>query len=178
MNRRKFLIGSGALAAAGATGLGTGAFTNVRANRSVDVDVADDAAAFLALVGKDTPNGAEYVDEDGTAGALSLDFSETEAGGQGLNRDATTTIEDLFEIRNQGTQEVVVGIADTPDAMSFHAGEFSLNHDSPGEEDDDLPRLESGEALDVGVVFDGIEHDLSELEDFEGSVTIHAYVDE
>ncbi|MFC6758048.1 MULTISPECIES: hypothetical protein [Haloarcula] len=185
MNRRKFIIGTGAFTAAGTAAIGTGAFTSVEAKRTLDVSVADDTDALLALVPKETPNSEEYVEVDETTGTLSLDFTETEAGGQGLNRNADTVIDDLFEIRNQGTQEVVVGITDTPDGMSFYAAEddivpsggLSLNQESVGGETGGLPRVSPGKALTrVGVRFQGLENDLSSLESFDGSVTINAYV--
>ena len=187
MERRKFVIGLGSLAAGGAAAMGSGAFTSVEADRSIEVDVADDADAFLALEGKDTPNGNEYVEDDGTDGTLSLDFSETEIGGEGLNQDADTIIRDLFEIKNQGTQDVYVGITDIPEGMSFYADEdevvppegITLNQDSTGAGSGDLPVLEPGEALTrVGAVFYGLDNDLSNLEDFDGTITINAYTED
>jgi len=48
-NRRKFIAGLGALATGSAAAVGTGAFTSVSAERSVTIDTADDAYAFLRL---------------------------------------------------------------------------------------------------------------------------------
>ena len=192
MERRKFVVGLGALAAGGAAAAGSGAFTSVEADRNVEVDVADDSDAFLALEGKDTPNGNEYVDDDGTDGTLSLDFSETTEGGDGLNQNADTIIRDLFEIQNQGTQEVVVGVTDLPDGMSIYADEddvvppegITLNQDAQGEGSDDLPRLDTGEALTrVGVIF-RVDDELGDggpadaLEDFDGTITVNAYTED
>ena len=195
MERRKFTIGLGALATGSAAAIGTGAFTSVEADRSIQVDVADDADAFLALEGKDTPNGNEYVEDDGTDGTLSLDFSETEESGAdgGLNQNADTIIRDLFEIQNQGTQEVVVGVTDLPDGMSIYADEDSevvgengitLNQDSTGAGSSNLPRLGVGESLErVGVIF-RVDDELGDggvadaLEDFDGTITINAYTED
>ena len=55
VNRRKFLIGAGSFAAATAGAIGTGAFSNVLADRSVSVNVPNDAAAY---VGMDASTGA------------------------------------------------------------------------------------------------------------------------
>jgi len=191
MRRRKFTIGLGALAAGSAAAVGTGAFTSVEAGRSVEIDVADDADSFLALEGKDTPNGNEYVEDDGTDGTLALDFSETELG-DGLNQDAETIIRDVFEIANQGTQEVVIGVTDLPDGMSIYADEddvvppegVTLSQDSTGAGSENLPRLEAGEALErVGVIF-RVDDELGDggpadaLENFDGSITINAYTED
>jgi hypothetical protein len=112
MERRKFIIGAGSLAAGGAAALGSGAFTSVSANRGIQVDTADDADAFLAIEADNTENANEYVDTDD--GTISLDFTNTNnsgypGGGSGVNKNATTVFDDLLNITNQGTQTVIVG---------------------------------------------------------------------
>jgi hypothetical protein len=104
MERRKFLIGAGSLAAGSAAGIGTGAFTSVSAERSVSVAVAKDSNAYLALEPTD-----ERASLDGD-GQLQLDFSSSNNGAMGLNRDARTAFTDLFKIKNQGDNPVYVGV--------------------------------------------------------------------
>jgi hypothetical protein len=97
-----------ALTGGGAVVTGTGAFTSVEANRDVSVEVADDASAFLRMAAAGEGND-EYVTTDG--GELGIDITDsnpTDAGGEGVNANATTVIADLFEIQNQGTQEIEV----------------------------------------------------------------------
>lgn len=110
MKRRNVLAALGALSAGGAVVAGTGAFTSVSANRDVTVQVADDASAFLRI--DDTGNASsEYVTENGGEFGIDLTSSNpTDAGGQGVNANATTVIADLFEIQNQGTQEIEVEV--------------------------------------------------------------------
>ncbi|UWG50670.1 DUF1102 family protein [Halalkaliarchaeum sp. AArc-CO] len=192
MERRKLLIGMGSLAVGGAAAMGSGAFTSVEADRTVQVDVANDANAFLALEGKDTPNGNEYVANDGTSGTLTLDFSSTSEGGNGLNQNGETIIRDLFEIHNQGTQEVVVGVTDLPDGMSIYADDddvvppegITLNQDAQGAGSNNLPRLDAGESLTrVGVIF-RVDDELGDggpadaLLNFDGTITINAYTED
>jgi hypothetical protein len=110
MNRRRVLAAVASLGAGGAMISGTGAFTSVEANRDVSVQVADDASAFLRMAAAGGGND-EYVTTDG--GELGIDLTsknETDAGGQGVNANATTVIADLFEIQNQGTQEIEVEV--------------------------------------------------------------------
>jgi hypothetical protein len=112
MQRRKFLIGAGSLAAGGAAALGSGAFTSVEADRAIEVDTADDADAFLTIEADSTPNANEYVDTSG--GTVALDFTNTNnsgyaGGGSGVNANSTTVFDDLLNITNQGTQTVIVG---------------------------------------------------------------------
>lgn len=112
MNRRQLLAIIGAVGGAGAVVNGTGAFTTVQADRDVSVTVSEDALAYLAI--DDTGNdNAEYVTEDATSGEFGIDLdgnNTTSGGGSGVNTDAVTVIEDLFEVRNQGTQAVDVSV--------------------------------------------------------------------
>lgn len=116
MERRKFIAGVGSLAAGGAAALGTGAFTSVTATRNIDVEVADDASAYLRLEGTGGGNSG-YVTDDGNGGTLSINLDSSNDGprGDGVNPDAVTEIDDLFDIENQGTQEVEVGLTKTGD---------------------------------------------------------------
>lgn len=108
MDRRTLLKALGMTGAGGAVITSTGAFTSVEANRDVAVQVSDDANAYLAI--DDTGNAnAEYVTEDATSGEFGLDFTgsnSTPEGGSGVNADAVTVFENLFEVSNQGTQTV------------------------------------------------------------------------
>ena len=100
----------GALGGGSAVVTGTGAFTSVEANRDISVQVADDSNAFLRMAAAGEGND-EYITTKG--GELGIDLTSsnpTNAGGQGVNANATTVIADLFEIRNQGTQEIDVEV--------------------------------------------------------------------
>jgi hypothetical protein len=101
------LAALGSVAVGGATAVSTGAFTSVQADRSVEVNVANDAKAFLAIEADDTPNGSEYVNTSG--GTVSLDFTGTDSNGLGVNKNGVTEFDDLLNITNQGTQTVIVG---------------------------------------------------------------------
>lgn len=100
----------GALGGGGAIVTGTGAFTSVEADRDVSVQVADDTDALLRMAAAGEGND-EYVTTNGGELGINLTSSNpTDAGGQGVNANATTVIADLFEIQNQGTQEVDVEV--------------------------------------------------------------------
>ena len=181
-NRRKFLAGLGALASGSAAAVGTGAFTSVSADRTVSVDVADDSDALLAIEPQATPNGSEYAStSDGT---IELDFSETSVGGGGLSRNAETTIRDILQVRNQGTQDVIVGVSGLPEFMSIYTDDgsvaangssTSLNQDSYDPSSGSLALVEVGETMnDVGVIFRLKGEDASSLEDFSGTLTFNA----
>ncbi len=111
MDRRQFVASLGVLAGGGAAAMGTGAFSSVQAGRDVSVSVADDSNAYLGIQPTDEPNG-NYADDTGN-GELAIELSGTNgnvgdgiAGGEGLNTNAITTMADVFEVVNQGTQTV------------------------------------------------------------------------
>ena len=108
MERRKFIIGAGALATGSAAAVGTGAFSSVEANRDVNVDVTGDASAYLGLI----PTSA-YAQNPSGSSEIRLNFnddSDPAGGGEGLNADGITTFNSVFEIQNQGDNSVRIGI--------------------------------------------------------------------
>jgi len=131
MQRRKFIAGLGSLAAAGAAGIGTGAFSGVRAERDVSLEVSGDGNAYLGL--EPTSPYASF-DSDG---ALTLDFTSDGNGNGGLNPDANTNFNDLFTISNNGPETVAVwfntGKPNSPDASAatFHDNLANLLNVTP-----------------------------------------------
>ncbi|WP_276270688.1 hypothetical protein [Haloarcula litorea] len=113
MQRRKFLIGMGSLAAGTAAATGTGAFSSVSANRDVAVSVAGDQSAYLALDATSAYAANITSTAEGDQGELALDFTGAygDQNGSGLNTAAETGVEDVFTITNQGTNGVYVWIA-------------------------------------------------------------------
>ncbi|WP_435359153.1 hypothetical protein [Haloarchaeobius sp. DFWS5] len=129
MERRKFIIGMGSLAAGGAAAMGTGAFTSVSADRGIRVHTPWDSDALLGLAPEDSPN-SQYVvaNQD----AMEIDFGGgtnqiTDNGAYGVNNEAVTIVRDMFKITNQGTQDVYVWIEGCPDGIRFF-------HDDPSGE--------------------------------------------
>ena len=79
MERRKFIIGAGALATGSSAAIGTGAFTTASLqDRSVSVSVADDSNAQIALSAGDNPDIS--ADENGE-----LEINLTGENGEGVN---------------------------------------------------------------------------------------------
>ena len=108
MDRRKFIAGLGSLTAAGAAGIGTGAFSSVEAERSVSINAAGDANAYLSLSKvTGSPNSQKYVTKSN--GEVGFDFSGSNGSsnlGDGFNTGAVTQVNDLLQVANQGTQDV------------------------------------------------------------------------
>lgn len=86
MDRRKFLIGMGSLAAGGAAASGTGAFSAARLSRSASVGIANDSNAFIQLA----TGGAEGAEKrvTRTGGEFQIDFGREEYSGNGVNDDS------------------------------------------------------------------------------------------
>lgn len=111
MNRRKFIIGAGTVATGSAVAVGTGAFSSASADRSVSVEVADDASAYLAM-----ESTSQYADASGDA--ITLDFGTLVEDGEGndlgsnVGENSTTIFgsgaadRNVFTVRNQGTNDV------------------------------------------------------------------------
>ncbi|MFO7926455.1 MAG: hypothetical protein ACQET5_10080 [Halobacteriota archaeon] len=87
MQRRKFVIGMGALASGAAASVGTGAFTAMQADgREANINVVNDANALVAL----RAGGTELVTEKD--GQLHIDFDLEDGGGDGVNPNSTYVV--------------------------------------------------------------------------------------
>lgn len=175
MQRRKFIIGMGALASGTAAAVGSGAFTSVTASRNVDVEVADDASAYLRLEGSNGPNG-DYVTDDGVGSTLEIDLSPSNDNveGSGVNPDALTEIKYVFYIENQGTQEVDVELdkfGDNADLVTFYADDEAFDGDTLG----DTPvTLDTGESAKVSIKIDTRDSGLGDGDELLDSVVFNA----
>jgi hypothetical protein len=148
MNRRQLLATLGT-AAGISTIFGTSAFTSVSADRSVSVQVASDANAFLTLRPADGPNGEYAVLNNGQL-ELQLNRNNSDVSGNGVLSDALTQILDVFVIENQGTQEVGTriqkeGLGFLADAVTFIIDKSQVAPDSSGNK----PEPEFGSAYGI-----------------------------
>ncbi|MCW8172255.1 hypothetical protein D8S78_05470 [Natrialba swarupiae] len=92
MNRRNVLIGLGTIVAGGGAALGTGAFSTVEADRTVDLSTTGDGSALLAL----DDGGSELVTvtDDGDG--------QLELSSESLNQNALTRADGAIEVTNNG----------------------------------------------------------------------------
>lgn len=101
MNRRSALIGLGGLVVGSGALVGTGAFTQVEAQRSVTVETTGDAAANLGIEPFDGSPNDKYVNApDG--GTIAIDIDD-------VNENAVTVIDRLLQVTYNGSQNVTVG---------------------------------------------------------------------
>jgi hypothetical protein len=116
MQRRKFVVGLGSLAAGGAATMGTGAFSQATiSDRQVSIDIENDADALVGLDGdKDSLANPEY-SEQGDDGELKIYVNENadlpenpdgfSDGGNGVNPDSEYYFDGIFAIENNGPGE-------------------------------------------------------------------------
>jgi len=132
MKRRKFLLGVGSAAAAGSALIGSGAFSQVDAQRQVTIQVAEDPNAYLGMndcIGRDgepTANSSfAEIDEDGH---LAVDMGPSGYGpgdgGQGVNSESISWFDNVFQLCNQGKECVGLWIdekrGDDPERVTFY----------------------------------------------------------
>lgn len=99
----------------------TGAFTTVSATRTANVTVAGDADALLALEPHSGANGQAYaqLNNDQLEINLAGDFDSDGVSGGGVNPDALTEVDHVFNITNQGSQSVEIYITKTGNNNQF-----------------------------------------------------------
>lgn len=144
-----------ALVLAASMVMATGAFTTVQAERNVNVEVAGDDQAFLALEPSDQPNGA-YATQTGQ-GELELNFnSEADVTGQGVNPDSVSSFDNVFMATNQGTQEVIVTANSSAQAVTIYPTDGSSDTARQEMSQGDLT-IPPGETVYFGVQIDATD---------------------
>jgi len=108
MERRKFIIGVGSLAAGGAAALGTGAFGSADAGRQASVEVVGDSSAYLRM--HEGPNNTEVVTTR-SDDELYFDLgADSGYGGSGINQNGGIEWTDVVTVENAGAQAVWFGV--------------------------------------------------------------------
>jgi hypothetical protein len=181
MERRKFIIGAGALATGTSAAVGTGALSATEAERSLTVQVADDDTAYLSFdtdLGNSPDNNYEYasIAED----EMEIAFGSNDAGGQGVNPNSVNYFDDVFALTNQGTEPLSIwvelggGLDDHLDVYPI-AGNYGRDDSLVGESNAFSASWATGvgSTLRIGIMIDTTDVD-SENEVLEGSITVHA----
>ena len=181
MERRKFVVGLGALATGTAAATGTGALSATEAERSLTVQIADDDSAYLTFdtdLGTSPDNNYEYASIE--EGEMEIAFGSNDAGGDGVNPNSVNYFDDVFQLKNRGTEPLTVwvelggGLGNYLDVYPI-AGNDGRDTSLVGEDNAYVgPNATGvGSKLRVGIMIDTTDVD-SENEALEGSITIHA----
>ena len=177
MERRKFVVGLGSLAAGGAAAMGTGAVSQFNSgDRTIEAEIVGDQRAYVALQKPDnglsddggTRNG-NFVEFSGSPGKLELDFTSANPtsarsgdpqegnslGGDGVNPGSTYYFDGTFEIRNLsnnsggGVGELSVWIDENVSGITFYTGTSKGNRVQL--DSSNKASLSPGQAQKVGV---------------------------
>lgn len=172
MNRRSILVGLGTIVAGGGAALGSGAFSQVQAERSAEIQTSGDAAAFLAIEAHPDrsddsvdPNNPDN-DTDGTPylsltadKTLEFYFDGSGTNAAGLNQEGLTKFDNLLQITNNGSTSIDLDVtllnsdsgggAEANENGSFDAYEMSNNITLDGSY-----TLDAEGTIDVGFRFD------------------------
>jgi len=184
MKRRHFLGALGAVFAGGGA-VGTGAFTSVTADRDVAVQVAQENNAYLGLAPATGSPNSSFANNSQTGNQLSIDINDaadTAQGNavvvdsQGVNQNAATEIDRVFEVRNQGPNDVFVDvdpleltIDSNPLTIEFYVKDSTggskifIHREAGGsgnlpDRADNALEVPSGEKRQIGVFVDSVDY--------------------
>jgi hypothetical protein len=147
MNRRNVLVLLAVVAISGGLIAGTGAFSQVEADRTVSISTAGDSAALLSLSVDTSYNGindTSTTDGANSESTIQIDLEE-------INDDATTTFNDTLTIENNGNNSVDLSINDTSvDGVTFTLADDSVEAD--GQTTADIEVDTTGSVSDSGTV--------------------------
>jgi len=153
----------------------TGAFSTVSAERTVSVNVADDASAFLAMEpNQSSPNGAGGYADTTNGGEIELNFENVNAAG--VNLDARTVLDDVLNVTNQGTQEVSLWITKSggnTTAVTFYSGTVGGGTEIPTSQSSSVT-LGTGETSRISIEIDTRGSSNAGGDQLLSSITIHA----
>ena len=113
----------GSLAAAGAAGIGTGAFSAMSAGRSADVNVVNDSDGLIALTVGDGADGRVSVDD----GELGISFT-SDNGGQGVNKNSRYQV-GVFEDKGWAVPDGALEVASSGTPAFEIVNQDTSNHE-------------------------------------------------
>jgi hypothetical protein len=142
MQRRKYLAAIGSLAAGGAAGIGTGAFT-AQANRTARLEAVTDANAYLQM----SPIGSTPVVKQ-QGGTITFDFgADSGHNGSGMNQNSVFEFTDVLRVKNAGKKDIWMGIylEDLKNQVTFIDDADAYAHDDPDSPENDGQGLQLGD---------------------------------
>lgn len=177
MPSRRSVLSASVVFAGSLSIVGSGAFSTVSAARQVSINVSDDAEAYLRLDPDDPDysNSAYATEVEGVIKIEIIDKDSSGFKGDGISPFAATTLEEIFPIENQGTQEVQITV-ESSDLTESEVGNrvdlFATPDPSDDDQDFDLVSLvdnsvtiDPGEAVAAGLKIDATGNDLGKLQD-------------
>jgi hypothetical protein len=154
----------------------SGAFTTVTAERTADVSTAGDASALLAIQPEPGPNGQEYATTNNDQ-VVEIQLINDTAGSSGVNVNATTEVDNIINITNQGSQDVGVYITRSDEGgneqlVTFYA-DSSYSNNMTGISGN-AETLSPGESVTVSMEIDTTGGSISNDQTLLSEITIVA----
>ena len=131
MQRRKFVVGMGSLAAGASAVMGTGALSESTMERGISGRYAGDEYAYVKAIPCDNSGNGEYLSYNGS-NEMYLDFGDITGGvtngsvseyrGNGVNRDSVNYFDGIFRIQHGNPDEefeYFVTVTSTNDRLLF-----------------------------------------------------------
>lgn len=143
LTRLNVLVVLGVVTIAGGAMFGTGAFTTVEADRTVDLDSSGDSAALVQF----QDNGSQLVDLEGGDDNDLFRIQE-----QNLNKNATTTADYAFNVTNDGNDDVGLYVDDSNAVAEFDIRIAGTETSIVGA--DSAVDLDSGTTVELAVYVD------------------------
>lgn len=133
MKRRNLLLGLGTAASVGSGVIGTGAISQITADREFNLSIVEDQSAYLGIKSSTRSDLVTATGPPNGIGVIQIDLTEFNdlADGGGFNKGATTELTDpvdesgsaLFSVQNQSDRKiefVAATVGDTDDLQETH----------------------------------------------------------
>lgn len=157
MKRRQVVGLFGALAAGGATAIGSGAFSSTEARRTISLEIEGDEAAYLHMEPTDEFD-ANFATINESTDLIQFDVNDVitnDDAGRGVGSNSEYVFENIVSIRNSGTQTVYLEAefleVDEIDGMDLI---YDNNRDDPLGGDQAVIEIDSGDSAAIGFLID------------------------
>lgn len=153
MNRRRLLKSAIPLAGGLATTIGSGAFSSVQAERSVEVAVVDDDQAYLRLEAKDSTGSVRAEDSTGQL-RFFIPGLNSQADGTGVAPNSVHIFDPLVRVENLGDDPVEL-FSETPSSIPDQFDRISLTvSGDPVDSEADAVELSTGGSISCGLLIE------------------------
>ena len=183
MNRRNVLLGLGTAAAGSGIVFGSGAFTQLEADRDVTISVEDDGSAQVGL----TEGGVDTEAVDTDAGTddneIAIDQSDINAGAQvrlgegDFGTQLETEESGVIEVANDtnANQEIEVDIEIANSGGDFDSFELYSEDDEATDDGQSIDETltDNTESFEFAIEYE-LDDDLSEDPELDAELTINA----
>jgi hypothetical protein len=183
MERRKFLLGVGGASLGTSALVGSGAFSAMRAERTVSIDVVEDPGALVGLDSCPDSDNAMYSGVNGN-GQLYIDISEQPNEGDGVNGDSRYWFHNTFQVCNQSDHSICLWVVEHENWPETGAGNPRVDFYLGDDPNDSILgaanayELGSGECTCVGIYTDTFGLTSADvdtlLEDLNDEISIRA----